>query len=436
MLFTNIKIKSLIFVNIPMSNMRKLFLIAFIFHHFLLCAQEGIKTHSAFYSTLVSHIPKQANQHYQFHSPISSLSIQIADNQVINPIYLITKEDTFILTKDIHSEMNNTDLVIFPKAIQEFSIYSPQNLGKVVFHLLYAPILPIKDSLTNIYKIEEDCSLPEIIAGSQWREGLTPPKEAPSATTVRHVIIHHAAGSNTNTNYREVVRNIYLLHTQVNGWNDIGYNFLVAQNGQVFEGRIGRGNLTNDNVLGAHFCGKNGNTMGICLLGNYQTANPSEPMLNSLYKVIAWKLRKENMFNPFASSLHPIGNTEATMLGVISGHRDGCATDCPGDNVYRLLSQIKMNVVRACNVLESSDRQIDKNIFIYPQPATDELIFKATIPIKSIELYDLTGKKYEQIAMDLPSELVRISLLAYPKGIYLLKITQNEHISIRKVLIN
>lgn len=47
-------------------------------------------------------------------------------------------------------------------------------------------------------------------------------------------------------------------------WNDIGYNFLVAPTGDVFEGR-GWG------VKGAHAVKYNSKSVGICLIGDYQS---------------------------------------------------------------------------------------------------------------------------------------------------------------------
>ncbi|XOV92630.1 MAG: N-acetylmuramoyl-L-alanine amidase [Bacteroidota bacterium] len=176
------------------------------------------------------------------------------------------------------------------------------------------------------------------IPQSEWRAGLPAPDYSRSETQVEHVVIHHSAGSNTNTDYIQVVRDIYIYHTEVNGWSDIGYNYLIAQNGTIFNGRD-PGNLDQDNVLGAHFCGSNSTTMGICLLGNYETATLPASSNSSLLKVVAWKLDKEGL-SPFTKHQHALGNFDAVI-----GHRDGCSTLCPGENVYTQLDEIKLGVI-------------------------------------------------------------------------------------------
>src|SRR5690606_5894496 len=112
------------------------------------------------------------------------------------------------------------------------------------------------------------CSEPQMIDPSHWRAGLPQPKGSPVFTSVNHIIIHHSAGSNLVTDFTNEVRNIYLYHTNVNGWDDIGYNFLIAPNGTIYQGRDGRGIVEKDYVMGAHMCGRNSGTMGICLLGD------------------------------------------------------------------------------------------------------------------------------------------------------------------------
>lgn len=177
---------------------------------------------------------------------------------------------------------------------------------------------------------------------AEWRAGLPAPNYSRSFTEVLHVVVHHSAGSNTATNYTQVVRDIYLYHTEVNGWSDIGYNYLIAQDGTIFAGRD-PGMGEQDNVLGAHFCGSNSNTMGICLLGNYETASPSDPAWTSLEELTAYKLGKEQL-DPMGNYPHAFG-----QLPAIAGHRDGCSTLCPGGHVYDQLNLLRSDVSQMMN---------------------------------------------------------------------------------------
>ena len=55
-----------------------------------------------------------------------------------------------------------------------------------------------------------------------------------------------------------------------NGWDDIGYNFLVDKYGQIFEGRWGG---VDRNVVGAHAQGFNQGSVGVALIGSYDSTS-------------------------------------------------------------------------------------------------------------------------------------------------------------------
>lgn len=146
-----------------------------------------------------------------------------------------------------------------------------------------------------------------------------------TSTTVTHLIVHHTDDNNNITDWAAAVRAIYQYHTGSNGWCDIGYNYLVAPTGVIYEGRGG-----GDNVVGAHFCGYNGGTMGVSMLGTYTTVSPSAALQASLTKILAWKADQRTI-NPLGTSYHA---SSGLTINNISGHRAGCATDCPGQKFF------------------------------------------------------------------------------------------------------
>lgn len=216
-------------------------------------------------------------------------------------------------------------------------------------------------------KSAENCDFtPNPILQSEWRAGLPKPNYTRSFTSVEHVIVHHSAGSNSSTNYTQVVRDIYIYHTQSNGWSDIGYNYVVAQNGDLYAARD-PGTGLQDNVLGAHFCGKNSTTMGICLLGNYEEANPPAALWQTLQNLVTYKIQKESL-DPLTSSSHALGD-----IGHIAGHRDGCSTLCPGQSVYDRLASLRTSVA---NNLDACSANLDVEISALTLDAGDTILFK------------------------------------------------------------
>jgi hypothetical protein len=164
------------------------------------------------------------------------------------------------------------------------------------------------------------------------------------APVLRLAIVHHTAGSTT---YRpeqsaSIVRGIELYHVKANGWNDIGYNFLVDRYGQVFEGRAGG---MQKNVIGAHAQGFNTGSTGVALLGTYSSTRPTPEAEAALAKLLAWRLDVGHV-DPASSAMIASGGNpkfrtgSGVYLRAISGHRDAGFTACPGNSLYARLSAL------------------------------------------------------------------------------------------------
>jgi len=58
----------------------------------------------------------------------------------------------------------------------------------------------------------------------------------------KKIVVHHTADDDlfqTQSDVMSGVRNIYKFHTITRGWGDVGYNFLIDQFGNIYEGRAG-----------------------------------------------------------------------------------------------------------------------------------------------------------------------------------------------------
>jgi hypothetical protein len=170
------------------------------------------------------------------------------------------------------------------------------------------------------------------------------------ADSLRFAVVHHTAGSNTysRTQSAAIVRGIQLYHVRSNGWNDIGYNFLVDKYGQVFEGRFGG---VERNVVGAHAQGFNTGSVGVALLGNYDTASVTPAARSALTRLIAWRLDVAHV-DPFTLFSWISGGNPRFPAGVpvtlrtVSGHRDTGFTSCPGVRLYGELNGLARAVAQ------------------------------------------------------------------------------------------
>ncbi len=187
--------------------------------------------------------------------------------------------------------------------------------------------------------------VPPIVPRLSWgadesiRRG--PPGYAPG---VRFAVVHHTAGRNdySRAEAPAIVRGIQLFHVQGNGWNDIGYNFLVDRFGTVYEGRFG--GIDRD-VVGAHAQGFNTGSVGIALLGTYGTTRPSAAALEAIARLVSWRLDLEHV-DPTSFLTFISGGSNRyrsgipVLLSAVTGHRDTGFTECPGDSLEARLAEL------------------------------------------------------------------------------------------------
>ena len=176
---------------------------------------------------------------------------------------------------------------------------------------------------------------------------------------VKKVVVHHTVTRNSHADEEDAkadVRAVYTYHARTLGWGDIGYNALVDQFGNTYEGRHGRDlsdgrEILSEDVVAGHALAHNYGSVGIALLGTFCTAEeceasvaPSDAMIDSLRELVVWKCRTHQI-DPLGTGDYLL-STDAWNRGLanISGHRDCNATICPGGRTYELLAQLREQV--------------------------------------------------------------------------------------------
>ena len=186
---------------------------------------------------------------------------------------------------------------------------------------------------------------PPIVPRSGWGADESIRRNEPQfAASIRFAIVHHTAGPNdySPSQAAAIMRGIQIYHVKSNGWNDIGYNFLVDRYGTVYEGRYGG---VDRNVVGAHALGFNMGAVGAAVIGTFENSALPAAAETSLEKLLAWRLDLAHV-DPLSTLTVISGGSERFPAGIpvflraVSGHRDTGSTSCPGDLLYADLGSI------------------------------------------------------------------------------------------------
>ena len=114
----------------------------------------------------------------------------------------------------------------------------------------------------------------------------------------RYIVLHHAAAVSASP------MQVDSWHKS-NGWSGIGYHFYIRKDGSVYEGRP----LW---ATGSHAQGKNSESIGVCVEGNYEIETVMPQAQKSAVKEVLSYI-KDKYPDTY-----------------ITGHRDVGATGCPG----------------------------------------------------------------------------------------------------------
>ncbi|MFC1598463.1 N-acetylmuramoyl-L-alanine amidase [Patescibacteria group bacterium] len=200
-------------------------------------------------------------------------------------------------------------------------------------------------------------------------------------------VIHHTAGEKANVDPKATVRAIQYWHAVGREWGDIGYNFLIDSQGNIYEGRRG-----GDGVVAGHAYMRNRNTIGIAILGCYESEtacntpdNLTEAAKLSLNKLIAVKSQEFNIDPLAQTSFH------GEILSNVIGHSDVGSTTCPGNLLYAQLPQTRQLAYNLIHELGGYQSPLPSSAQFVRQSVT-EIDIEETKTAKIIVEYKNTGQ--------------------------------------------
>lgn len=177
---------------------------------------------------------------------------------------------------------------------------------------------------------------------------------------VDKIFIHHTASTKDLDKPEQLIRSIYAYHAMTRGWGDIGYNYLIDSEGNVYEGRYG-----GEGVVAGHAAGYNTGSVGIALMGHFEETPITAEMMKSLMGLV-YDVALTHDIDPDGSSTFRGEN-----LPNIMGHRDVSATACPGEVTYDFMPEI------IASVGKSMDKRRNMNFsdtYAYEQVGDHEMV--------------------------------------------------------------
>lgn len=133
-------------------------------------------------------------------------------------------------------------------------------------------------------------------------------REGAGKLQAKGIVVHHSADLDSDLLDYERIREF---HTRKRRWRDIGYHAVIERVNGEYVAIIGRP-FHED---GAHCVGRNEETLGVCFVGNYESAPPPKAQLEVGARLIAG-----------------LCHLAKIPVEAVKPHRDFAATACPGKN--------------------------------------------------------------------------------------------------------
>ena len=227
-----------------------------------------------------------------------------------------------------------------------------------------------------------------------WKSGLS----RRAKTNV--IVLHHAAA---HTCTAQQIDNWH----KGNGWSGIGYHFFIRKDGSIYRGRP-------EWAVGAHASGRNSDTIGVCVEGNYEEERTMpQTQKNSVKEILRYLKGK-----------YPKAE--------LKGHRDVGATGCPGkyypmsemvnyfnneseeepmtaeertkfNELVNIVSELQISVDKLANPMIYN--YIDKNMPEWARPTIQKLVDKGIL-------------QGDENGLGLTDDLLRVLVINDRAGLY------------------
>lgn len=157
----------------------------------------------------------------------------------------------------------------------------------------------------------------QIFSKSQWDSRYNRPPER-LGLGIKEIFIHTFAVNYSKESFEDStrhLRNVERYHVRTNGWQSIGYSWMIDPSGRIFEGRGVK-------AIGAHTAGHNRTAYGIALFGHGDEQSATSGQIEAVKKLIQWLVDQDLVAEGYR----------------VRGHREVSTKSCPGNLIYPLVT--------------------------------------------------------------------------------------------------
>jgi len=163
---------------------------------------------------------------------------------------------------------------------------------------------------------------------------------------IKSIMVHHTHSEYESSD--QWILDIYRFHSVSREWWDVGYNYIIGYEWQIYEWRAGW-----DYAIAAHAKNNNFSTIWIALMWEFDHKEVPEAQLQALSELVKYLTEKYGidlskrfpMHKPCAiasDNCEPGWDVKTTYHYPLVGHVDAAHTSCPWEHLYEKIEEIRL----------------------------------------------------------------------------------------------
>lgn len=198
-----------------------------------------------------------------------------------------------------------------------------------------------------------------------------------SLSDIKWIVVHHSGTDSGNVN---VFRDY---HVHKLGWEDVGYHFVICNGNGGGDGEVQPGRPLEK--VGAHAYGMNYQSIGICLVGNFNSYEPTQKQWTALVGLCSRLMYQLNI-----APSHVIGHKEVPLYAP-----NAPSTDCPGSKFPLAKLRQELSGVRSDYAGHWAEKAIRQALSLgllqgYPDGTfrPDQAVTRAELAVALVSIYN------------------------------------------------